>query len=76
MSDEAATSDEFELYERDPVAWAAQAAPKWIPMLEQADDERLQFLCNAARPELKRALWALADDKLKTRIKTITGATQ
>jgi len=69
-------ADEYEMYQSDPVTWAALVAPRWIPMLEQADDERLLFLCNAARPELKRALWALADEALKARIKTITGAKQ
>lgn len=63
---------DIELYHHNPAAWAAASAPRWIPLLDAADDERVLFLWRAARIELKRAVWALASDDLKTRIRTIT----
>lgn len=63
---------DIELYHRDPVAWAEAAAPRWLPLLRAADDERALFLWRSARDELKRAVWALATDDLKARIRRIT----
>ena len=60
---------ERHLYETDRRAWAQHVAPNWTAMLRTADAERFEFLRNAASPELRRAVWALADDELQRRLK-------
>ena len=64
--------DELTLYKADYPAWAKQAAPKRVRLMQQADDEELRWLCSITGNALKREVWALADDELKTRIKNIT----
>jgi hypothetical protein len=67
-----APQDEYTLYHEQPEQWAALVSPRWVVMLDKADDERVLFLWRAARGELKRAIWQQAGAELKDRIKRIT----
>jgi hypothetical protein len=62
---------DLSLYQADYPAWAKQAAPRWVVLMQAADDTELAWLCSIARDRLKREVWALADNELRQRIKTV-----
>jgi hypothetical protein len=51
--------DEHLLYLRDRWAWAKYIAPKWVKMLEPADESERLRLWRIAGPELKAEIRAL-----------------
>lgn len=67
-------TEEHQLYLDDPDQWCEYVAPRWVVMLTDAEDERVLQLWRIARKHLKRAVWALASQDLKDRIKRITDA--
>lgn len=66
------TTDEHLIYLEDRQRWAEAFAPKRASMMKDMDDAHALALWRSSGPEMKPAIWAVADDELKARIRKLT----